>query len=138
MADDACRQRQRAPGSRHGVLCLRARFMEHGVMGRRVSEHHSAESRGSRGQRPGEALIVGGFSSLGQGRGGSYAHRTAKRHGTTRVAASLAVPVALGVTLGIILAVSSGPTKAHVTQRSTVSTSSGIASPAPSPRATGG
>jgi hypothetical protein len=106
-------------------------------MDRRASEHRPAESRGSRGQRPGEALIVGGFSSLGNGRGGSYAHRTAKGHDKARVAASLAVPVALGVTLGVILAVSSGPTKTHVTQRTTGTTNSSTVSPAPSPRATG-
>jgi hypothetical protein len=101
-------------------------------MGRRVSEHRSDEHRGSRGQRPGEALIVGGFSSPGRG-----PYRTAKRHGAARVAAPLAVPVALGVTLGIILAVSSGPPKTHVNQRNSGSTTSSIVSPAPSPRATG-
>jgi hypothetical protein len=93
------------------------------------------ESRGSRGQRPGEALIVGGFSSPGRGRGDPY--RTAKRRGAARVAAPLAVPVALGVTLGVILAVSAGPPNAHVTQRNSGTMSSSVASPAPSPRATG-
>jgi hypothetical protein len=83
----------------------------------------------SRDQRPGEALIVGGFRSAGNRRGSPYAPRGAKRHPSVRVAAPLAVPVALGVTLGIILAVSSGPTKAHVTQRTPASTSSTIAVP---------
>ena len=108
---------------------------QHQDTDRRVSEHRSDEHRGSRGQRPGEALIVGGFSSPRHGRGGPY--RTAKRHGTARVAAPLAVPVALGVTLGIILAVSSAPPKAHVTQQNSGSTSSSTVSPAPSPRAVG-
>jgi hypothetical protein len=90
------------------------------------------ESRGSRGQRPGEALIVGGFSSPRHRQGGPYARR-----GTTRVAASLAVPVALGVTLGIILAVSAGPPKTHVVQRNSGTTTSSVTSPAPSPRTVG-
>jgi hypothetical protein len=90
----------------------------------------------SRGQRPGEALIVGGFSSAGRRRG--YARRSARRRGTLRIAAPLAVPIALGVTLGIILAVSSGPTKAHVSQRpsggTVTSTAASTISPAPSHR----
>jgi hypothetical protein len=74
--------------------------------------------RGSGGQRPGEALIVGGFSPRGASPyGGS------RRRSTARAAAPLAVPVALGVTLGVILAVSAGPSKEHVTQGTSGSTS---------------
>jgi len=92
--------------------------------------------RGTKGhdQRPGEALIIGGFSSLG-GRGNPYAPRPAKRREAARVAAPLAVPVALGLTLGIILAVSAGPTKAHVNQRNFGTTTSSSVSPAPRPSA---
>jgi hypothetical protein len=112
---------------------------EHRVADRRGIGHHPARNRGSRGQRPGEALIAGGFSSLGHGRGGPYAYRSARRRDAARVAAPLAVPVALGVTLGVILAVSSGPTKAHVTPaRVSGSTSSSSASQVPSPSATRG
>ncbi len=82
--------------------------------------------RGSRRQRPGEALIVGGFTSQGGGPGGLDAYRAAKRREAVRAAAPLAVPVALGVTLGVILAVSSGPTKAHVTQGTSVTKSSSV------------
>lgn len=96
-----------------------------------------AKRQGPRGQRPGEALIVGGFSSLGHGPGGPYAHRRARRRGAARVAAPLAVPVALGVTLGVILAVSAGPSRPHVTQRTSGGTSSTSAAPLPSPSATG-
>ena len=95
------------------------------VTDRRVIGHHPAKYRGSRAQQPGEALIAGGFSSLGHGRGGSSPYRSARRRDVARVAAPLAVPIALGVTLGVILAVSSGPTKAHVTpQRGSDGTSS--------------
>ena len=100
----------------------------------RVIGHRRADSRRSRDQRPGEALITGGFSSLG-GRGNPYAPRPAKRREAARVAAPLAVPVALGVTLGVILAVSSGPTKAHVTQGNSGTTTSSSASVTPGPKA---
>lgn len=86
-----------------------------------------------RAQRPGEALIVGGFAPR-DGRHGPYANgahgsRSSRRRSTARVAAPLAVPVALGVTLGVILAVSSGPTHAHVTQQGTTSSSTPAATP---------
>jgi hypothetical protein len=126
----------------------RGRGMSHSTKGhvtdRRVIGHHPARYRGARGQQPGEALIVGGFSSLGHGRGGPSAYRAARRREAARVAAPLAVPVALGVTLGVILAVSSGPTRAHITpQRSSGSTSarsvtSSSAPAVPGPSATGG
>ncbi|MCW2930641.1 MAG: hypothetical protein JWM19_1603 [Actinomycetia bacterium] len=99
--------------------------------------HHPAKNQESRGQRPGEALIVGGFSSLGHGPGGPYAHRRARRRDAARVAAPLAVPLALGVTLGVILAVSSGPSQPHVAQRTSGGTTSTSAAPIPSPSATG-
>jgi hypothetical protein len=90
---------------------------------------------GEHDQRPGEALIIGGFSSLG-GRGNPYASpRAARRREAARVAAPLAVPVALGVTLGVILAVSAGPTKAHVDQRNFGTTTSSSVSAAPGQKA---
>ena len=109
---------------------------QHRVTERRVIGHHLAQYPESREQRPGEALIVGGFNSLGHGPGGPHAHRTGRRRDAARVAAPLAVPVALGVTLGVILAVSSGPTRAHISQEtpggaSTISTSASLA-PSPS------
>ena len=58
---------------------------------------------------------------------GGFGHRTdttkrAKRRRTARVAAPLLIPLALALTLGVILAVSSGTPTAHVNQQSTVST----------------
>jgi hypothetical protein len=107
------------------------------VTDRRVIGHHPARYRGGRAQ-PGEALIVGGFSSLGHGRGGPSAYRAARRREAARVAAPLAVPVALGVTLGVILAVSSGPTRAHITpQRSSGSTSTRSATSSSAPAVPG-
>ena len=85
------------------------------------------EGRAARGLRPGEALIVGGFSP----RGGPYPRQMSRRRSTARAAAPLAVPVALGVTLGIILAVSS-PSHAHVTQGNAGTSSSSTHAPAPS------
>jgi hypothetical protein len=109
-----------------------------GVVGRGPSGHCGNSGGGqwhgdrpSRGRRPGEALIVGGFAPR-DGRHGPYAHRASRRRGAVRVAAPLAVPVALGVTLGVILAVSSGPSNAHVTQQGST-TSSSTSAPAPSP-----
>jgi hypothetical protein len=81
--------------------------------------------RESNGQRPGEALIVGGFSPRG-----SSPYGSSRRRSTARAAAPLAVPVALGVTLGVILAVSAGPTKEHVTQQGS-SGSSSVTTPSP-------
>jgi hypothetical protein len=82
---------------------------------------------GHRGQRPGEALIAGGFGPRGAARPGGYSGQQSRRHSKVRVAAPLAVPVALGITLGIILAVSSGPAHTHVTQGNSGTTSSSSA-----------
>ncbi|HVT67894.1 MAG TPA: hypothetical protein VHF26_09110 [Trebonia sp.] len=57
-------------------------------------------------------LIEGGFRD----RAGS-ARRRAKRRRTARAAAPLLIPIALALTLGVILAVSSGAPTAHVTQQ---------------------
>jgi hypothetical protein len=59
-------------------------------------------------------LIEGGF-----GNRASAAKRRARRRRTARVAAPLLIPVALALTLGVILAVSSGSPTAHVNQQST-------------------
>jgi hypothetical protein len=64
-------------------------------------------------------LIEGGF-----GNRGDSAKRRARPHRgrgrrTARVAAPLLIPVALALTLGVILAVSSGTPTAHVNQQST-------------------
>jgi hypothetical protein len=93
-------------------------------------ERRPADGRRPSGQRPGEALIVGGFGPR-DGRN-PYAHQKSRRHSTVRVAAPLAVPIALGVTLGIILAVSSGA-PAHVTQGNSGTSSSSTSAPALSP-----
>lgn len=62
------------------------------------------------------ALIEGGFGSRT-----ALARRRAKRRRTARVVAPLLIPVALALTLGVILAVSSGAPTAHVNQQSTSS-----------------
>lgn len=85
-------------------------------------------------QRPGEALIEGGFGPRGMGYN-PYAHRPSKRRSRVRAAAPLAVPIALGVTLGIILAVSSGAPRAHVTQGNAGTSSSSTSAPAHAPAA---
>jgi Na+/glutamate symporter len=59
-------------------------------------------------------LIEGGFGTRA-----SIARRRARRRRTARAAAPLLIPVALALTLGIILAVSSGTPTAHVNQQST-------------------
>jgi Na+/glutamate symporter len=59
-------------------------------------------------------LIEGGF-----GNRASVAKRRARRRRTARAAAPLLIPVALALTLGVILAVSSGTPTAHVNQQST-------------------
>jgi hypothetical protein len=59
-------------------------------------------------------LIEGGF-----GNRASVAKRRAKRRRVSRAAAPLLIPVALALTLGVILAVSSGSPTAHVNQQST-------------------
>ena len=91
-----------------------------------------AERRRPGGQRPGEALIEGGFSPRGAGHN-PYARQRPRRRSTVRVAAPLAVPIALGVTLGIILAVSSGAPKAHVTQGNSGTSSTSAPAPSRSP-----
>jgi hypothetical protein len=63
------------------------------------------------------ALIEGGF-----GRRPSTEKHRARRRRTARVAAPLLIPVALALTLGVILAVSSGTPTAHVNQQSTSGT----------------
>ena len=70
------------------------------------------------------ALIEGGFGN----RWGS-ARRRARHRRTVRVAAPLLIPVALALTLGVILAVSSGAPTAHVNQQTSGTTSSSTARP---------
>jgi hypothetical protein len=60
-------------------------------------------------------LIEGGFGN----RASSAKRRAARRRRTARAAAPLLIPVALALTLGVILAVSSGNPTSHVTQVST-------------------
>jgi len=62
-------------------------------------------------------LIEGGY-----GNRASTTKRRAKRRRTVRAAAPLLIPVALALTLGVILAVSSGSPTAHVNQQSTSGT----------------
>lgn len=62
------------------------------------------------GGQPGSSLIEGGF-------GNRPRVRWARRRRTARAAAPLLVPLALALTLGVILAVSSSGTQStHVTQ----------------------
>ncbi|HLH83304.1 MAG TPA: hypothetical protein VKV38_08565 [Trebonia sp.] len=64
-------------------------------------------------------LIEGGFGNRpGGGR------RRARHHRTARAAAPLLIPLALALTLGVILAVSSGTPTAHVNQQTSGTTSS--------------
>ena len=58
-------------------------------------------------------LIEGGF-----GNRSSSTKRRAQRRRTARFAAPLLIPIALALTLGVILAVSSGAPTARVTQQS--------------------
>jgi hypothetical protein len=57
-------------------------------------------------------LIEGGYSTRASGA------KRAKRRRTARAAAPLLIPLALALTLGVILAVSSGAPTARVTQQS--------------------
>jgi hypothetical protein len=57
-------------------------------------------------------LIEGGF-----GNRATSAKRRARRRRTARAAAPLLIPIALALTLGVILAVSSGAPTSHVTQQ---------------------
>jgi hypothetical protein len=59
-------------------------------------------------------LIEGGLSNRA-----TTAKRRARRRRTVRAAAPLLIPVALALTLGVILAVSSGNPTSRVTQVST-------------------
>ena len=74
-------------------------------------------------QTPGRAevgsvtLIEGGF-----GNRASDARRRTRRRRTARAAAPLLIPIALALTLGVILAVSSGTPTAHVNQQTTSGT----------------
>lgn len=61
-------------------------------------------------------LIEGGFGN----RTGTAKRRTRRRR-TARAAAPLLIPIALALTLGVILAVSSGAPTSHVNQTSTSS-----------------
>ena len=64
-------------------------------------------------------LIEGGFRDRS-----STARRRTRRHRTVRKAAPLLIPLALALTLGVILAVSSVTTPtAHVNQQSTTHSS---------------
>ena len=60
-------------------------------------------------------LIEGGF-----GNRASEARRRTRRRRTVRAAAPLLIPIALALTLGVILAVSSGTPTAHVNQQNDV------------------
>ena len=62
-------------------------------------------------------LIEGGF-----GNRASDARRRTRRRRTARAAAPLLIPIALALTLGVILAVSSGAPTTHVNQQSTSGT----------------
>ena len=57
---------------------------------------------------------------------GGFGNRTssARRRRTARAAAPLLIPIALALTLGVILAVSSGAPTSHVTQQTTTTGSS--------------
>jgi hypothetical protein len=68
-------------------------------------------------------LIEGGFGDR------ASAKRRAQRRRAARAAAPLLIPVALALTLGVILAVSSGAAATHVNQRTTGTTSSPSARP---------
>jgi hypothetical protein len=61
-------------------------------------------------------LIEGGFGN----RAGSTKRHTRRRR-TARAAAPLLIPIALALTLGVILAVSSGAPTSHVNQQTTSS-----------------
>lgn len=64
-------------------------------------------------------LIEGGFGN--RPRGG---RRPTRHRRTARAAAPLLIPLALALTLGVILAVSSGAPTAHVNQQTSGTTSS--------------
>jgi hypothetical protein len=61
-------------------------------------------------------LIEGGFGNRADG-----AKRRDRRRRTARAAAPLLIPLALALTLGVILAVSAGSPTSHVTQQTNTS-----------------
>ena len=66
-------------------------------------------------------LIEGGY---GNRQSSAKRRAAARRRRTARAAAPLLIPVALALTLGVILAVSSAPHTSHVTQMSTTTSPS--------------
>jgi hypothetical protein len=68
-------------------------------------------------------LIQGGYGDK------AAARRRARRNRTVRVAAPLLIPLALALTLGVILAVSSGTPTAHVNQQTSGTTSTSTPRP---------
>ena len=66
-------------------------------------------------------LIEGGFGNRDVTKRRAQTRRARSRR-TARAAAPLLIPLALALTLGVILAVSSGTPTAHVNQQSTTST----------------
>jgi hypothetical protein len=66
-------------------------------------------------------LIEGGFGNRTDAAKRRARTRRARSRRTARAAAPLLIPLALALTLGVILAVSSGTPTAHVNQQSTSS-----------------
>ena len=64
-------------------------------------------------------LIEGGYGNHGEAAKRRAQTRRARSRRTARAAAPLLIPLALALTLGVILAVSSGTPTAHVNQQST-------------------
>jgi hypothetical protein len=64
-------------------------------------------------------LIEGGYSDRA-----TTAKRRNRRRRTVRMAAPLLIPLALALTLGVILAVSAGAPRAHVTQETSTTSNS--------------
>jgi hypothetical protein len=82
---------------------------------------------------PGSSLIEGGFRDRTDARRGTRqrpdAGRRTRHRSTARVAAPLLVPLALALTLGIILAVSAGSAPRHVNQQTTGTSATNSARP---------
>jgi hypothetical protein len=70
---------------------------------------------------PGSSLIEGGFGDRTNARRRTQ-QRQPRHRRTVRIAAPLLVPIALALTLGIILAVSSGTPTTHINQQTTGTT----------------
>ena len=68
-------------------------------------------------------LIQGGYGDR-RTRNARRRQGNGKRRRTVRAAAPLLIPLALALTLGVILAVSSAPSQSHVNQTSTTTGSS--------------